>query len=116
MGLECFIAAGHVGLVVVVVAFTLVVFGVSVVWTFGPIVVVPRNPAWIGFLLVVLVALIVIRAFAIVRAFVGTLALLLVFVDFFVCLSFMAAHVVDNEFDCGFFLDATVDHTVVFDP
>ena len=116
MGLERFVAAGRVGLVVVVVAFALVVLGVSIIRTFGPVVVMPRNPAWIGFLLVVLVAPIVIRAFPIVRAFVSALALLLVFVDFFVCLSFMAAHVVDNEFDCGFFLDATVDHTVVFDP
>ena len=68
MGLKCFIAARRVGLVVVVVvvAFALVVLGVSIIRTFGPVVVMPRNPAWIGFLLVVLVALIVIGAFAIV--------------------------------------------------
>jgi len=47
MGLEGLVASGAF-----VVAFALAVLGVPVVWAFRPIMVMPRNPAWIGFLFV----------------------------------------------------------------
>ena len=48
MGLEGFVASG--AFAVVVVAFALVVLGVSIVRTFGPFMVMSRNPTRVGFL------------------------------------------------------------------
>ena len=104
MGLEGLIAAGQAWLVV---AFALVVLGVSIVRAFRPVMVMPRNPAWIGFLLVRIVILVGVAAFAIVcvRAFgtaIGTSPVVVVLIALLLAEPVKTAHMIDNELSCSF--------------
>ena len=98
MGLECFIATGQA---LLVVAFALVVLGVSIVWALGPVVIVSRDPAWVGFLLVLLIALIVVvRAFAISVGAFGTVirtSPIVVLIALLLAEPVKTAHMIDDE-------------------
>ena len=98
MGLEGFIAAGQA--LLVVVAFALVILGVSVVWAFGPIMVMPGNPTGVGFLLVLLIALVIVRAFAICIGAFGTVirtSPIVVLIALLLAEPVKTAHMVDDE-------------------